>query len=430
MKAVLSDKIYLSGCTDEQMDYLSTELYYKIVTQAGTNQHVTVIQNFTKIGKGLCSIPSGRLDLIPSNFEIIDKRIEKHVTFPEFSFTLRPSQQDVYDRIEGTCIINAPVSWGKTFTAIAIAKKLAQKTLIITHTTMLRDQWSAEIEKTLGFTPDVIGSGKFKYGTPIVVSNVQTLVKKVLDIQNEFGTVIVDECHHTPSTTFSDILNKLKAKNKIGLSGTLVRRDQKHVIFKDYFGDIIFKPEKENSLIPRVLIIKSEFELPSAAHWALRVNQLELYNLEYRNFIISLVKNLIDKGYKPLIVGARVEFLEYCSSKVDDSIYITGTIKSLSERNALLEGLSTGSTKAIFGTLSIFAEGISQNELSCLVLATPTNNEAMLTQLIGRVIRDKPNKKQPLIVDIQLKGNTAYNQAKSRMSHYMQNGYDIKILKN
>ena len=43
----------------------------------------------------------------------------------------------------------------------------------------------------------------------------------------------------------------------------------------------------------------------------------------------------------------------------------------------------------LFGTQSIFSEGISLNDLSCLVLGTPINNEPLLTQLIGRVIERK-----------------------------------------
>ena len=42
-----------------------------------------------------------------------------------------------------------------------------------------------------------------------------------------------------------------------------------------------------------------------------------------------------------------------------------------------------GEKDILFGTQSIFSEGISLDVLSCLVLATPINNEPLLTQLIG-----------------------------------------------
>ena len=56
------------------------------------------------------------------------------------------------------------------------------------------------------------------------------------------------------------------------------------------------------------------------------------------------------------------------------------------------------------------------------------NNEPLLTQLIGRVIRKKEGKKEPVVVDIQLKGNTARRQASNRVGYYMKQGYNIREL--
>jgi superfamily II DNA or RNA helicase len=86
-----------------------------------------------------------------------------------------------------------------------------------------------------------------------------------------------------------------------------------------------------------------------------------------------------------------------------------------------------GSKNILFGTQSIFSEGISLDHPSCLVLATPVNNEPLLTQLIGRVIRKKEGKIQPKIVDIHLKGKTATRQANARMGYYVKQDYKINI---
>jgi superfamily II DNA or RNA helicase len=80
----------------------------------------------------------------------------------------------------------------------------------------------------------------------------------------------------------------------------------------------------------------------------------------------------------------------------------------------------------LYGTQAIFSEGISVNSLSCLILGTPINNEPLLTQLIGRVVREQEGKRQPVIIDIHLKGKTATKQASNRMGHYMKQGYKIK----
>lgn len=84
-----------------------------------------------------------------------------------------------------------------------------------------------------------------------------------------------------------------------------------------------------------------------------------------------------------------------------------------------------GSKNVLYGTQAIFSEGISVNTLSCLILATPINNEPLLTQLIGRVIRKNEGKLSPVVIDIHLKGKTAQRQASNRMGYYMKQGYKI-----
>ncbi|MCL5459653.1 DEAD/DEAH box helicase family protein, partial [Loigolactobacillus coryniformis] len=90
--------------------------------------------------------PQGRTDLIPEGYEILDKRVINEMPFPNPIVDLREGQQVVFDEVDDSCFINALVGWGKTFTALHIARKLGQKTLVVTHTTMLRDQWIKEIK--------------------------------------------------------------------------------------------------------------------------------------------------------------------------------------------------------------------------------------------------------------------------------------------
>ena len=97
--------------------------------------------------------------MIPDDYEVVDNRIELKEDFPDFKFDLRESQQAVFNELEDNAIINAWVSWGKTCTGLAIAGKLGQKTLVITHTVPLRNQWAKEVEKVYGFKPSIIGSG-------------------------------------------------------------------------------------------------------------------------------------------------------------------------------------------------------------------------------------------------------------------------------
>ena len=428
MKAVISNRIYLQ-VTDEYKEVLSKELTYTIPSYNPKDPPI-VIKNMARIRGGLVTIPVGRTDLIPEGYEIVDTRINMPVELPRFKHDLRSSQKDVYDEVEDNCIINAWVSWGKTFTGLAIAGKLGQKTLVVVHTVPLRNQWTREVENVFGFTPGIIGSGKFNISPPIVIGNTQSLYRNIPRVSKEFGTIILDEMHHVSSPTFSKVIDASYARYKIGLSGTIERKDGKHVVFRDYFGNKVIKPPKENYMTPKVHVYRSDIRFMDGAKtpWATKVTELS-YIEEYLHSVAMLAAVYAEKnGHKVLVVSDRVHFLQTCAKLAGDrAICITGEIPH-EDREALMSKITSGEANILFGTQAIFSEGISLDDLSCLILGTPVNNEPLLTQLIGRVIRKKEGKKNPVVIDIHLKGNTARRQASNRMGYYMKQGYKIQEL--
>ena len=426
MKAIISNRIYMEP-SSEDVARIDKELTYAIPSYKYGDPPI-VIKNMAKIRGKLIAIPVGRIDLIPEDFEIVDKRAIVPANIPPFKLTLRPSQQEVFDEINDNAIINAWVSWGKTFTGLAIAGKLGQKTLIVTHTLPLRKQWENEVEKVYGFKPGIVGSGKFDIEPPIVVGNIQTLYRRVPEVRTKFGTIILDEMHHVSSPTFSRIIDKNSARYKIGLTGTLQRKDGKHVVFRDYFGDNVLKPPKENFMIPKIDILKLpiRFMDGSSIPWANRVNELA-YNPEYQNSVAMTASAYAARGHKVLVVSDRVDFLKNCAKLTGDSaVCVTGAIPH-EERTDIINQIFKDKN-ILYGTQSIFSEGISLDILSCLVLGTPVNNEPLLTQLIGRIVRNYEGKKQPTIVDIHLKGNTARRQASARLGYYIKQGYEVSTL--
>ena len=427
MKAVISHRIYME-CGADLQEKIDRELTYSIPTHNPLDPP-QIIKNMGIIRNGLVSLPIGRTDLIPAHYEIVDKRVNKPVDFPEFKFELRPSQKKVYDEIEDNSIINAWVSWGKTFTGLAIAGKLGQKTLVITHTVPLRNQWAKEVKKVYGFEPGIIGSGRFEIDSPIVIGNTQTLYRNIEKIRKEFGTIILDEMHHVSSPTFSKLLDTNYCRYKIGLSGTIERKDGKHVVFRDYFGNTLFKPPKENYMTPTVHIVPSEIRFMDGAKipWANRVTKLAT-DEEYQHTISMLAAAYAARGHKVLVVSDRVSFLKRCAELTGDkAICVTGEV-SHEDRETLVDEILYGDKEVLYGTQAIFSEGISVDTLSCLILGTPVNNEPLLTQLVGRVIRKKEGKIDPVIIDIHLKGNTARKQASNRVGFYMKQGWNMKYL--
>ena len=426
MKAVFSNRIQIEG-SPTLLQEMEEELTYTLPPRIPSDPPM-IIKTIRPLRAGLVSIPMGRIDLVPEEHEVVDKRIKMPVDFPDFKFTLRESQKWCYNLVNDSSIINAWVSWGKTFTALAIAAKLGQKTLVVTHTLALRKQWVDECKKVFGITAGIIGSGKFEIDSPIVIGNIQSLYRKIPEIRQEFGTIILDEMHHVSSPTFSRIIDKNCARYKIGLTGTLTRKDGRHVVFRDYFGNNVLKPLKENFMMPKVHILPMEIRFMdgNAIPWANRINELA-YNPEYQHSVAMTASSYAAKGHKVLVVSDRVDFLKNCAKLTGDSaVCVTGAIPH-EQRPDLINQIFKDKN-VLYGTQSIFSEGISLNILSCLILATPVNNEPLLTQLIGRIIRDYKDKPQPVVVDINLIGKTAKRQASQRLGYYIKQGYEISTL--
>lgn len=425
-KALVNSRILLD-VTEEQTDTIKKALTYKLPVYQGQNHHMgfEVIRNYTTIKKGIISIPQGRLDLIPTGHEVLERRTLIPVSLPEPRIPLRNNQIWVYEQVDDSCFIKAMVGWGKTFCALHLAKKLAQKTLIVVHTVALRNQWAEEVRKLYGFTPGIIGSDKFDIDSPIVIGNVQSVVRVVDKIADQFGTVFIDEAHHCPATTFTAVLDKMKARYRIGLSGTTKRKDGKHVMFPDYFSPKLYEPELlDETLEPKVRIIKTGIEL-TGGHWSQKINNL-LYDKSYQAFICGIAEHYLELGHCVLLVAERTEFLEQCNKLLGDRMnLIIGETKN---REVLLDEVRNGEKHGIIGTRQIFSEGISVNPLSCLILTTPINNDILLEQLIGRIMRKYPDKLQPVVVDLHFNGRSAKTQNSNRLAFYFQKDWEIEGL--
>ena len=126
-------------------------------------------------------------------------------------------------------ILHAPTAFGKTVTAIGMIAKRKANTLILVHSRQLLDQWQ---ERLRSFLPEaeigVIRGGKKKPTGIIDIATYQSLINKkdntISPIVQDYGHVIVDECHHVSAPRFEMVLNEVRAKYVLGL--LLPRKDR------------------------------------------------------------------------------------------------------------------------------------------------------------------------------------------------------------
>ena len=426
-KAVISNRIYLDNPGVEHTKHVIKSLTYKIHKDTGSKKFASIetIKNYKSLIKGILSIPQGRVDLIPQDYEIIDKRVLVPVPFPVPKFELYEDQQTIYNEVEGTCFINALPGWGKTFTALHLARKFGQKTLVITHTAALRDQWIEEVETLFGCECGIIGGGELDYEDHfITIANIQTLAKHTAELSKEFGTVILDEAHHCPATTFAATVDSFYAKYRIALSGTMIRKDGKHILFKDYFGTTVLKPPVSNTIPPTIHMVKSGITLKPNVTWVDKITNLTQDD-NYRQFIADIAKMHIAEGHSVLVIADRVEFLEKVKEYVGETCLLVTGGTSFEDRQRAKEQILAKEKMCIAGSRQIFSEGISINILSCVILAVPMSNDSLLEQIAGRIMRMHDGKLDPIIVDIQFAGYADKKQNTDRLGLYLRKGWKV-----
>lgn len=178
------------------------------------------------------------------------------VEFPKFKFTLREAQQEAeneylsnnngFDKRKGLVVMNTGV--GKTITALSIASKLNQRTLVLLHKNDLIRSWSKDYSDVFD-TDEPIGliQGKNrKIGKYVTLATVQTLYRmseeELAEFTSLFGLVVGDECHRSSTPMFS-VVDKFNSQYKLGLTATLERSDGLSHVIKLYFGEVCYKYE-------------------------------------------------------------------------------------------------------------------------------------------------------------------------------------------
>lgn len=137
-------------------------------------------------------------------------------------------------------VVQAVTGAGKTRVGVAaIAEALSQsrRTVVITPTRVLADQWTTALRELL---PGAVLARTIKPGAPwqVLVTTVQTAMARPLLAPGESGLLVADECHRYGAGQFSLALRQ-EYEWRLGLTATLRRDDEGDRILSSYFGTIV-----------------------------------------------------------------------------------------------------------------------------------------------------------------------------------------------
>ena len=268
------------------------------------------------------------------------------------------------------------------------------------------EQWTERIEAFLGIPKrdiGVIGQGKSKIGKHITVATIQSLPKQIESVQNQFGTIIVDECHHVPAETFRNTIEKLEAYYLYGLTATPFRKYNDGKMIFTHLGEIIANiqtTEIENYKQAKIIIRNTELNVPfnSKTDNFESLSKILVHDTARNKLILEDVKTELNQGKKVVIITERKEHIDTLYLFLKQWYEIIALIGEDSEtsKKAKWKILQEGNFQVLITTGQYFGEGTDLQNINCLFLVYPFSFEGKLIQYIGRVQRSEIN---PTIYD-------------------------------
>ena len=354
-----------------------------------------------------------RLDIA---YSVEDRRRSLPPLDYAFSGHLRPFQQRAVQHMLrkefGT--LNSPTGSGKTVMALYILAQRRQPALIVVHTADLARQWSERIESFLNIPAKEIGrigGGKKKIGEKITVALVQSLYKCAETVAPQVGHLIVDECHRTPSRTFTDAVTEFDARYMLGLSATPWRRDNLSKLIFWHLGDVHHQVEKNDlirtgQVLPADIIFReTEFKpyYDPVQEYSKMLSELTLDDDRNRLIAADIAAEAASHPGICLVLTDRKKHCESLGALLRYGFslpvdILTGDLNA-GQRQSVMDRLQEGRIKVLIATGQLIGEGFDCRELTTLFMATPVRFSGRIIQYLGRILRPAPGKKRARVFD-------------------------------
>jgi len=339
---------------------------------------------------------------------------------PDIPFTfngrLKPFQREAVAKMAakdfGT--LSAPTGSGKTVMGLHLIARRRQPALVIVHTKDLAHQWVARIHQFLGLPEKeigFIGGGRRRLGDRVTVALVQSLYKCAAELAPRVGHLVVDECHRTPSRTFTEAVRAFDAHYMLGLSATPWRRDRLSKLIFWHLGNVQCEiasqtlVESGDVLSAEVILRETEFRpyFDPVSEYSRMLS--ELTEDKERNLLIAgdvAAAQQAGEGVC-LVLSDRKAHCENLRVMLKYRHGITAEVLTgdlpVKERQSLTERLQAGQVKVLIATGQLIGEGFDCPRLETLFLVTPIRFSGRLLQYLGRVLRPAPGKRRARVYD-------------------------------
>ena len=473
VEIIKADKLYipLKAVSAKVLNHLkriaafkNPEFYSKQALRLSTYAIPRIISCFDITNEYL-AMPRGCEDAIRSflndnavTYTIIDKTNHGNKISVSFQGEEREEQLEAINALlpYTNGILHATTAFGKTVTAAAIIARKKVNTLILVHSKALLKQWHDRLTEFLNIDypqhEEKNKRGRRKVFSPIgCFDSSENTLHGIIDIAliqscldedgvkpfvQDYGMVIVDECHHVSSITFEQVLMSIKVHTIYGLTATPIRKDGHQPIIFMQCGLIRFSTDAKSQiakqsfdrfLIPRFTSYNSILEdRLSIATLYKYLSEDEIRN----NLIVEDICKAVNTGRTPIILTNRTAHVSALAEKlkatIKNVISLTGIGTTKEKREAMqrLQTIPDSEQLVIVATGKYVGEGFDYPRLDTLFLALPISWKGLLTQYAGRLHREYEGKKDVRIYDyIDIHEPICDSMYRKRLKGYAAIGY-------
>lgn len=324
-------------------------------------------------------------------------------------------------------ILSVPTGYGKTAMSLKIISELGRLALFVVNTGDLLEQAVRAFRK---FSPDVRigviqGTVYQVDNVDIVVGMMQTLASRMPDM-SMFGTLVIDEAHTVCCRWLSRCLFNCPARYRLAVSATPKRADGMERVLNWHFGSGgFFLREDSSSRSFRPSVRRINFGSRYVPSGSLsRVSIISsLCDSRPRNSIITdVITDAYREGRRIMCGSERKDQLTLLRAMLvfsdvveDDILILTADTKNRRE-------LVLSNYRIILGTYKLIETGLNVPEFDTAVWCSPRSKAQ---QFCGRVLREHPDKKVPLIIDFVDEHPLFRNSHSARMRYFREAGFRV-----
>jgi len=339
------------------------------------------------------------------------------------------------------CILQLSPGVGKTVISIHTIAVRKKKSLILVHRDSLAEQWYNRLKTFTNLEDDNIArltSATFEKDLTksVIICTVQTFISLLKRNRQKFqrslneaniGIFIADEVHTSVGApTFSECSIHIPSKYTYGLSATPYRYDGNGDIIEYHLGDIFADSDAEGTMDARVTVLLLDYQIDTSRRYTYIRWGGEFQRARYLNLMkksepfMNVLKGLLTrfKDERDLIcfserIKLNDELYEWIPTNSKGQFYGKG-------------GLDQLDYKVTFATPGKCRDGIDAPKKDCVVMTSPISN---IEQVVGRVCREIPDKKEPIVIDMVDYGCRDMSRSiYTRMKYYEQKGWPVQFL--